>query len=128
MFLQLPLEPLEQGKRVRRRPGKSRQNFFVEQPPRFSRRMLHDVFAHGDLAVRGDHHFVVAAHAQDRRPMYRRKILARWHPRIIARPEVATNAGFNINLWVVSIPALVCGAGFTGNSLGPYGELLPSAP
>jgi hypothetical protein len=36
--------------------------------------------------------------------MYRRKILARWHPRIIPRAAVATNAGFNINPWVVSIP------------------------
>ena len=72
MLLQLPLEPLEQGKCIRRRPGKSRQDFFVEQPPRFSRRVLHDVLAHGDLAVGCNHHFVVATHAKNRGAMYLR--------------------------------------------------------
>ena len=106
MFLQLPFEPLEQGKRVRRRPGKTRQDFFVEKPPRFSRRVFHDVLAHGDLPVRRDHHFVVAAHAQYRCAMYRRKIPAHWHPRIIPRRAAATNAGFKIGLRAVSVAAL----------------------
>src|SRR5580692_4106865 len=125
MFLQLPLEPLEQGKRVRRRPRKSRQDFFVEQPPRFSSRVLHDVLTHGHLAVRGHHHLVVAAHAQYRRPVYRRKILAHWHQKIIPRPAVATNAGFKIGSLVVSISPPTCRSGFSKNSLGSCVELLP---
>ena len=63
MFLELSLEALEQGKRVRGRSGKTCQNFFAEQAPRLSRRMLHDVFAHGDLSVGGDDNLIVVAHA-----------------------------------------------------------------
>ena len=62
MFLKFPLEALEKGKRVRGGAGKPGQNFVAEQAPRLSRGMFHDVLAHGDLSVGGNHNFIVAAH------------------------------------------------------------------
>src|ERR1700675_3703939 len=96
MFLELPLEALEKGKRVRGRARKPGQNLVTEQAPRLSRRVFHDVLAHGDLSVSGNHNFVVAAHAQDRGAVYLRRILPQWHPMIIPRAVAPTNAGFRI--------------------------------
>ena len=71
MFLEFAFKTLEERQRVRRRTRKARQNFIAEQTPRFPGRMFHHVFPHRDLAVGGDHHFIVAAHAKNRRAMYR---------------------------------------------------------
>ncbi len=50
-------------------------------------RVLHHVLAHGDLAVGGDHHFIVPAHAQNRRAVYRRTFFSGCHLTIIRLGE-----------------------------------------
>jgi len=72
MLLQFAFEALEKRKRIRRGPCKPGQNFITEQAARLSRGMFHDVFAHSDLSVGGDHNFVIAAHAQNRGAVYLR--------------------------------------------------------
>src|SRR5579859_971051 len=90
MFLELALEPLEERYGIRRRTRKSRDHSVVVQPPRLSRRVLHDVVAHRHLPIGNQHHFILFAHAQYRSAVHRRASLALTHPSIIQPPAGST--------------------------------------
>ena len=83
--------------------------------------MFHDVFAHGDLAVGSDHHFVVASHAQYDGAVHPRGILAHWHQKIRAGPAATTNPRFKIDRYIVSISTVDCSGLFLRELFGPLG-------
>src|SRR5580698_9772545 len=64
-LLQLALEALEQGERVRRTTGKSRQHLAAIQSPHFACVGLHHALSQGDLAIAADRNVAVAPYRQN---------------------------------------------------------------
>ena len=87
IFLQLVFEAREKRKRVGRAAGKSGEDLVVEKAARLFRVVLDHAFAHGDLAVGGEHDFVVLADAQNRGAVHLLAFLRRSHQAIILRSE-----------------------------------------
>src|ERR1041385_1879610 len=67
ILLQLGLKTAEQGKGVRGRSRKSRNDLVVVEPPDLLGRMLDHRFPKRDLAISGKHDLAIAAHRQNRR-------------------------------------------------------------
>ena len=63
VFLEFAFKALEQRNGVGSRAREARDDLIVVQAPGLARRVLHDMIAHGHLAIGDEHDFVVFAHA-----------------------------------------------------------------
>src|SRR5262249_12423372 len=87
MLLELAFEALEQRDGVGSGARKADDDFVIVQAPRFASGVLHDVVAHGDLAIGHEDNFGVLAHTQDRSAVHLFALLACEHPVIIPRGD-----------------------------------------
>src|ERR1700751_1879003 len=84
-LLQFIFKALEKRKRIGRASGKTREDFVVIKAARLFGVVLDDAFAKSHLAVSGQNHFAVAAHAKHRRAVYLRRFSLAVHQAIIPR-------------------------------------------
>src|ERR1700730_5750591 len=83
MFLELALETLKKRDGVGCGTCKARNDFVVEQAASLARGVLHNVIAHGHLAIGDEHRFIVFAHAEHGGAMHLRAPRSPEHPMII---------------------------------------------
>src|SRR5258708_39010795 len=86
-LLQLAFEALKKRNRIGRGAGETCNDLVIVKATRLARGVLHDVIAHGHLAIGDEHDFVVLAHAQNRGAMHQWAFLTITHPFIIAPEE-----------------------------------------
>src|SRR5258708_15575776 len=86
-LLKLAFEALKKCNRIGRGAGETGNDLVVIKAARLARGVLHDVIAHGHLAIGDEHHLVVLAYAQNRGAVHLWALLAITHPLIIAPEE-----------------------------------------
>src|SRR6267142_362152 len=86
-LLKFPFEAFKKCNRVGGRTGEAGDDFVIEEAPRFACGVLHDVIAHGHLAVSDEHNLIVPAHAQHCSAVHLRASVAVPHPAIIPPRE-----------------------------------------
>src|SRR5260370_31435315 len=88
-LLQLAFKAFKKCNRVGRGAGETGYDLVIIKAARLARGVLHDVVAHGHLAIGDEHDLVVLAHAQYRGAVHLWAFLAITHPSIIAPEESA---------------------------------------
>src|SRR6266852_3912569 len=86
-LLKFPFEAFKKRNCIGSRTGEAGDDFVIEEAPRFARGVLHNVIAHGHLAVGDEHNLIVPAHAQHCSAVHLRASLAIPHPAIIPPRE-----------------------------------------
>src|SRR6202023_739571 len=83
MFLELALETLEERDSIGSRARKPRDDLIVVEAASLARGVLHDVIAHGDLAIGDKHGFILLTHQEHGCAMHPYAFLTKWHSAII---------------------------------------------
>src|SRR6267142_3165408 len=95
-LLKLAFETLKKCNRIGRGARETGDDLVIVKAARLPRSVLHDVIAHGHLAIGDEHDLVVLAHAQNRGAVHLWAFPGITHPLIIAPEESERQNGRSV--------------------------------